>query len=171
MEGHNLRLQLIEYLQSVQYDYDLYGRGFNQIDNKFDALYPYKYSIAIENSRFNHYWTDKITDCFLSWTLPFYYGAQNIHKYFPKESFIIINPNRKEETLKIIKNVILNKYQFFPFMTSEIKNHQDHFKNDRKNQYFIPGNIAPWEKGGYEYVTLSRKFEWRIRKLMNKKPY
>lgn len=190
MEGHRLRLQLIKYFRSVQYDYDLYGRGFNQIENKFDGLYPYKYSIAIENSRYNHYWTDKIADCFLSWTLPFYYGAPNIYKYFPKESIILINPNRKEETLDIIKNavrnrlwderidsireareLILNKYQFFPFMSNEIKNHQYHYKNAEKKNYTIPRNIAPWEKNGEGSVSIYRKIEWKIRKLCDVRPY
>ena len=190
MEGHRLRLQLIKYLGSVQYDYDLFGRGFNQIENKFDGLYPYKYSIAIENSRYNHYWTDKIADCFLSWTLPFYYGAPNIYKYFPKESIILINPNRKEETLDIMRNsvrnrlwderidsikeardLILNKYQFFPFMTKEIKKHQYKQRNAKKKKVNITSNIAPWEKNGDQFISIYRKIEWKIRKMCGIKPF
>ena len=190
MQGHRLRLNLIKYFKSVNYDYDLYGRGFNEIQNKFHALYPYKYSIAIENTKFNHYWTDKIADCFLSWTLPFYYGAPNIYKYFPKDSIILINPNRKQETLDIINNaisnrlwekridsikeardLILNKYQFFPFISNHIKNHQNKYRNSKIRSYTIPSNIAPWENKSHHSVSIYRKIEWRIRKLFDIRPY
>mgnify|MGYP001248928895 FL=1 len=190
MSGHQIRLKFLKYLQNSKYDFDLFGKGINPIDNKFDALYPYKYSIAIENSFYPHYWTDKIADCFLSWTMPFYFGAPNINKYFPKDSFVLINPKKPKKALDKIKRsvdegiweknigaikeareLILNKYQFFPFIVNEI-NKRD-AKTDRliKKSYFIPQNIAPWEEGGKNLISLGRKIEWRIRKSMNLKPY
>ena len=190
MLGHQLRLDLVKYLRESKYDFDLFGRGINPIDNKFDALYPYKYSIAIENSFFPHYWTDKIADCFLSWTMPFYCGAPNIGRYFPKDSFILIDPSNPRRTLDKIKRsidqgiwdkkidaireareLILNKYQFFPFIVNEINKTFARTIHLRKRNYYIPGNIAPWEEGGEQLIPLTRKFEWRIRKAMNLKPY
>lgn len=92
MPGHELRLNLIDYLREQKVDFDLFGRGIRPIEDKCDALYPYKYSIAIENTVCPHYWTEKIADCFLSWTMPFYYGAPNIFDYFPEKSLVWIDP-------------------------------------------------------------------------------
>jgi hypothetical protein len=156
-EGHILRMSFKDYLLHENINFDLWGRGFTTIEDKFDGLYPYKYSIAIENYSCHDYWTEKIADCFLSWTMPIYYGAKNITKYFPKESMILIDPNNKEKALEIIKdsiannlfeeridyiqearNLILNEYQFFPFVTQLIKDSNINLSN--KKWSFIPKN-------------------------------
>ena len=58
---------------------------------KWNGLYPYQYSIACENNHVNNYFTEKLIDCFLSWTIPIYYGCPNITDFFPAESMIRIN--------------------------------------------------------------------------------
>jgi hypothetical protein len=138
--GHALRLGFIDYLHQHKFLFHLYGRGFQPIEDKFDAIFPNKYSIAIENFSCDDYWTEKIADCFLSWTMPVYFGCTNIKNYFPEQSMILIDPNRPEEALRIINNalsrdawrqnleyikeareLILNKYQFFPSIAEKIK--------------------------------------------------
>ena len=138
--GHSLRLSFMDYMQKQKFPFHLYGRGFQAIDDKFDAIFPCKYSIAIENFSCNDYWTEKIADCFLSWTMPIYFGCTNIKNYFPEGSMIFIDPNNPAEAIKIIseaintnlwkKNIehikearelVLNKYQFFPSIAEKIK--------------------------------------------------
>jgi Glycosyltransferase family 10 (fucosyltransferase) C-term len=138
--GHLLRLGFIDYLQQQKFPFHLFGRGFQPVDDKFDVIFPYKYSIAIENFSCNDYWTEKIADCFLSWTMPVYYGCTNITDYFPEQSMICIDPNRPQEALQRIsramqadawkqnlayikeaRELILNKYQFFPSVAEKIK--------------------------------------------------
>ena len=34
-----------------------------------------------------NYFSEKFTDCILSWTIPIYYGCPNIDKYFPKDCY------------------------------------------------------------------------------------
>lgn len=138
--GHAIRLKFMEFLQERQFPFDLYGRGFQPIDDKFDGIAPYKYSIAIENFACNDYWTEKIADCLLSWTMPIYYGALNIAQYFPEKAMIRIDPTRPEEALRIIRDavdsdawsknlehirearqLILDKYQFFPYIANKIR--------------------------------------------------
>lgn len=139
--GHKRRMKFFEYIsESDSISVDLYGRGINVIADKFDALSPYKYSLAIENSSSNNYWTEKISDCLLSYTLPIYYGCTNLSKYFPDESFVSIDINKPDEAVEIIRQTIaedgwshrldairearelvLNKYQLFPFITREIE--------------------------------------------------
>lgn len=162
LNGHTKRLRFLNFLKENRFEFDLFGRGINSIEDKFDALYPYKYSIAIENSSYPHYWTEKIADCFLSWTMPIYYGCSNITSYFPSESMIIIDIKKPNKSLEIIKeavadgrwtknlgaieearNLVLNKYQFFPKMAEYIKTVD---KEDRgKREYRIPQYPGFWE--------------------------
>ncbi len=155
-EGHRLRMAFLEFLNSKQFPLRLFGRGFNPIDDKFDGIYPYKYSIAVENYSCNDYWTEKIADCLLSWTLPFYYGAKNIQKFLPEGSMVHIDPAKPEESLDIInaaisedlwakrldaireaRELILEKYQFFPAIARKIEEMK--LKPGRKLK-LIPGN-------------------------------
>lgn len=138
--GHVDRMQFLNSIQD-QISFDLFGKGFNFIEDKWDGLYPYKYSLAVENYRGPYYWTEKISDCFLSWTMPIYYGCTNLEEYFPRESFIKININEPEEAIEIIKesiekklweksidaishsrNLVLNEYNIFPYITKKISN-------------------------------------------------
>jgi hypothetical protein len=160
LEGHILRMSFKDFLLQENLSFDLYGRGFTPVDDKFDGLYPYKYSIAIENYSCDDYWTEKITDCFLSWTMPVYYGAKSITKYFPEKSMILIDPNDQKRSLFIIKDaiaynlfeerinyieeardLILNKYQFFPLIAQLIRDSNIDCSN--KEWSFIPKNNPP----------------------------
>ncbi len=85
---------------------DVYGRGFNEIPDKFDALSSYKYSIAIENNVLNDYFTEKISECFLTETMPIYYGCPNIHEYYDTKSIISIDIDNYKEAIDIIEKTI-----------------------------------------------------------------
>ncbi|MDR2388333.1 MAG: hypothetical protein LBD89_00910, partial [Tannerellaceae bacterium] len=169
LEGHLLRMAFKDFLLQENLNFDLWGRGFAPIDDKFDGLYPYKYSMAIENYSCNDYWTEKISDCFLAWTMPIYYGAKNIRNYFPEQSMILIDPNDPKQSLSIIKEailgngfeeridyiaeareLILNKYQFFPMIAQWIRDSDIDFS--KKKSYFIPRNTPP-----RNYRSLARK--------------
>ena len=45
---------------------DVFGIGRKKVADKWDALAPYKYHIALENSSYKDYWTEKLSDTFLS---------------------------------------------------------------------------------------------------------
>ena len=64
---------------------DVFGKGIKEVADKWDILAPYKYHIALENSSYKDYWTEKLSDTFLSFCYPIYYGCPNIEKYFDKE--------------------------------------------------------------------------------------
>ena len=85
-------------------------------------------------------WTEKLADCFLSWTMPIYYGCSNLTKYFPPKSFIQIDINSPESTIQKLKTkltqefwessldsireareLVLNKYQLFPFLVEQFE--------------------------------------------------
>jgi hypothetical protein len=101
--GHRRRLRFVERLLELL-PIERFGRGFRALPDKWDGLAPFRYSVAVENSRHDHYWTEKITDCFLAGTVPIYWGAPNIKDYFPEEAMIIIDTLDPLEVARIIKN-------------------------------------------------------------------
>jgi len=81
-------------------------------DSKYKGLKNYKYSLCIENSCYDNYFTEKITDCLLSWTIPIYFGCTNIEKYFPEHSYYWIDinePNSIDSLYEIIQKPITEK--------------------------------------------------------------
>jgi len=86
MQGQQLRHKVIQKHARV-FDAVL-GRGYREIGDKIEGLKDYRYSLAIENCRQNYYFTEKIIDCFLSGTVPIYWGCPSIGLFFDKEGII-----------------------------------------------------------------------------------
>lgn len=83
--GQNVRLKFISENRNK---FDLFGRGFNEIKLKEDGLIDYMFSVAIENAKYNDYFTEKILDCFATGTIPIYFGTNNISNYFNSNGII-----------------------------------------------------------------------------------
>jgi hypothetical protein len=91
---------------------NVYGSGFRPLEDKREALDPYRYHVAMENTIFPNYITEKITDAFLGLCLPFYVGAPNLLDYFPAESYIQLDPDKPDEAAQIIREAIAhNEYE------------------------------------------------------------
>jgi hypothetical protein len=96
--GHNQRSRAHNLLNEQSINCDFYGSGAgNFIDFKITGLKDYMFSIAMENeappylfSPNNDYFSEKIIDCFLSGTIPIYYGNPRISEYFNSDGIIII---------------------------------------------------------------------------------
>jgi len=87
------RLLLVKDILDSKLDIDVYGKGLieifgehpklkGEIDNKLEALKDYQFSICIENTQENNYFTEKLTDCILTDSTPIYIGCPNIDDYF-----------------------------------------------------------------------------------------
>lgn len=87
---HLFRLEVVKKYSSKC---DLYGRGFNEIQNKLMGLKDYCFSFVIENATYSNMFTEKITDCFVTGTIPIYYGMNNIGDFFNKDGIIILDDN------------------------------------------------------------------------------
>lgn len=106
-QGHIDRMLFVEKLKAYFGDnIDVYGRGINDFEDKWEVLSQYKYHIVIENSSQSYYWTEKMGDCLLSETFPFYYGCTNMADYIPKGSFIPIDIKQPEQAIAIIEKAI-----------------------------------------------------------------
>jgi len=140
LPGHTRRYALLKALQEDNgINIDLFGRAIKPIDDKWDALAPYQYSLAIENSSSLDYWTEKVADCFLARAIPIYHGCLNLGDYFPKDSFIWLdidnptnsirdikkilakdNPIKRLSALEEARDMVLNRYQLFPFIADKV---------------------------------------------------
>lgn len=101
--GHVRRIEFVRQLKEYYGDkLDVFGRGFNDFADKWDVLAPYKYHIAIENCGDRYYWTEKLSDCFLTETFPFYFGCSNVFDYFSPVSLQHIDISDFERTVHII---------------------------------------------------------------------
>jgi hypothetical protein len=147
--GHRKRLRFLDDLQRNEVGLDLFGRGFKGIEDKWDALAPYRYSLAIENFANQYYWSEKIADCFLAWTMPIYFGCSRIGDYFPPESMVVIDIDdpeaidqirdalasdrwsRNRDAIECARNLVLDRYQLFPFLAAEIRSVSDSDMRER----------------------------------------
>lgn len=137
LPGHRRRSEFLAFVRKDgSVDIDYFGRAIRFIEDKWDGLAPYKYSVVIQNSSSPDYWTDVVADSFLSWTVPIYYGCTNLEDYFPADAFIRIDIDQPEHSLKTMqslakeddwdrrlpalekaRDMVLHRHQFFPHIT------------------------------------------------------
>src|ERR1700677_4819136 len=67
---------------------DAFGHGFRAVEEKSEALNTYAYSIAIENSVQDAYFTEKLVDCFTTGTVPIYWGTRTFARHFDSDGLI-----------------------------------------------------------------------------------
>lgn len=129
-KGHRDRVRFVERIVKDKIDYiDIYGNGYSYIEDKFDILSKYRYSIVIENCQYPDYWTEKLADCILSGCCPIYYGANNIDTYFPNYNFPRININDYKISIKQVELILRND-----FYCDYVK-HLDYLKGKILNDY------------------------------------
>jgi hypothetical protein len=142
------RHELFKGLLSTGLDVHFFGRDWNLQDsrykgaphNKSEGIVNYQYSIAIENSSYDNYLTEKFFDCIVCDTIPIYYGCTNTEKIYPTESFIeldfsgpiektveqvtriynIDDYSKRISSLAEAKNLYYTKYNIFSFLNNLI---------------------------------------------------
>jgi hypothetical protein len=139
--GHEFRRKFLYELQK-HVPIDVFGRGICEFKSKWDVLSPYRYAVVLENFIHPWYWSEKISDCFLSWTMPFYVGCDRIHEYFPAAALahlplcpveaarciaLHVEQDRWRSSLAAINDArekVLSRYGLFPYLASLIKAHE-----------------------------------------------
>ncbi len=87
---------------------DVYGKNSRPVRHKAEGLDDYCYHIAVENHIGKHHWTEKLSDSFLGYSLPFYVGCTNAADYFPPRSFIPLDLRDHKKALQTIREAIAN---------------------------------------------------------------
>ena len=101
------RLAFVEQLrQHFGSAIDFYGRGFTDVEDKADAIWPYRYHIVLENDHTECFMTEKLSDAFLGWSYPIYFGGNEAHHRFPLGSFTAIDIYQPAQALQVIRNVL-----------------------------------------------------------------
>ncbi|CAH6418478.1 Hypothetical protein POVN_LOCUS194 [uncultured virus] len=113
--GHIKRLALNAFLDTHMDTFDLYGRDpfpyksyRGPVATKDEGLFPYKYTIAAENSVEHDYFTEKLSDAILSECLTFYWGCPNVEDYIDPRAFIRVDAENPQSVLDTIKTSIAN---------------------------------------------------------------
>lgn len=110
-QRHTLHHQRYHFTQEIKKripELEIFGLGVRPIDDKAEALDPYRYHLVVENFFGEHHWTEKLADVFLGAALPFYCGCPNAADYFPAESFIPLPIHDIEASAAIIEAAIAN---------------------------------------------------------------
>jgi hypothetical protein len=105
--GQRQRLALLDYLKAELGDAIVhYGRGFNPIGDKLDAILPHRFHLVLENSSSPDYWTEKLADAYLGWAYPIYSGCPNLHDYFPSNGFTPVDASQPAATVETIRKLL-----------------------------------------------------------------
>lgn len=127
---NNINIDLSLRRQSLIYDgydsglVDIYGkdwpagmtmghsRGAGWHKSKLTILNEYQYNIALENTSFDYYCTEKIWDSIRGYCLPIYSSLNNrIYELFPEDSFIDVDQFPKNRDLyQYIRNLSTGRY-------------------------------------------------------------
>jgi hypothetical protein len=177
MPGHKLRYKFIsEIIKHFSNDIDVFGKDYKPVEDKADAILPYKMSICIENSSIDDYWTEKLSDVYLGYTIPIYYGCRNIEKYFSKLSMITFDIKNLYNSLTLIEYAIKNcdeiyqdklnyikdsrikileDYNLFPVLVNYLMKIKKERNNKRENFHLKPNHSF----FGYKTSFYALKFE------------
>jgi hypothetical protein len=103
---------LVELADALGGQVDVFGKGHRWVEHKAEGIDAYRYHIAVENHIGPHHWTEKLSDAFLGYSLPFYVGCSNAADYFPEDSFIALDIRDTQETLARIRQAVAdNEYE------------------------------------------------------------
>ncbi len=106
-EDHRRRLDFVRLLQQRFGDsIDFLGRGFCPVEDKADAIFEYKYHLVLENDHSDFFMTEKLSDAFLGWSYPIYFGGSEAYHRFPLGSFTSVDIYQPEQALAIIADVM-----------------------------------------------------------------
>ena len=106
-EAQRARLALVRLLKEQLGDeLHVYGRGFNPVDDKMSAIAPYKYHVVLENNLLPHFWTEKLSDAWLGWSLPLYLGAPNLGSACPAAGFVALPASGPEACVQTVRQAL-----------------------------------------------------------------
>lgn len=73
-----------------------------------DCLFESMFHVAFENYVSDHYFTEKVIDCFASYTVPIYYGCPKIGDHFDAEGILMASSH--QEVIDILNSLTPDDY-------------------------------------------------------------
>jgi hypothetical protein len=162
-------------------DVDFFGRGFSHVDDKIDAILPYRFHIVLENSQYDHYFTEKLSDCLICGTYPIYFGCPNLNEYIPTNSYLAIDIDDLQGSLLKIehaidgefdikyrnaldqaKQLIMHKHNFFPMIVSLIEKMEREGTHETYKPVQYGQEMIPYYHPRFTSMFgVSENFTWR----------
>lgn len=104
---HRERLAFAERLKAeLGDDFLIYGKGFQPVADKAEAIDGFRYHLALENCMVADCFTEKLFDPLIGWALPVYAGCPNVEEYLPADSFVRIDIARPEQAIATIRDLL-----------------------------------------------------------------
>jgi hypothetical protein len=96
-EGHNLRHTVWNRQSEIRTVKKFWvsrqggpvAMGWPMLGDSKTVMFDAKFHIAIENTRSRYYFTEKLMDCFMTETVPIYWGCLNIGDYFDVRGMLV----------------------------------------------------------------------------------
>jgi hypothetical protein len=115
MPGHFIRHEVYarqnEFNIPIQF-WDVLGNREDNFEkkrqDKISTFTPYQFSLCIENSSRDNYFSEKITDCILHKTIPIYWGCSNIEYYYNSKG--IIQVKNADEIIRVVNSLTPDYY-------------------------------------------------------------
>jgi hypothetical protein len=136
--GHQYRHIIARHILKYNLPIDIWGNGADNYKQEFpnnkyikggfksmeEMCKNYLFTIVIENTSHDHYFTEKIINPFLNNTVPIYWGCKKVEEYFPKHTIrltgnitrdviiihsVLRSPNKYIAEYKIDQEMVLNK--------------------------------------------------------------
>jgi hypothetical protein len=137
LPGHMLRHNTKDIILKKR-EYELFFPNSIPMDKKYELFKDTMFHISIENTKNINYISEKIIDCFMSFTVPIYWGCPNIKDYFNTDgiiffetidelNYILDNLNTEEYKKRLPAilenyNVASQNYAFYSDRVNEVIN-------------------------------------------------
>lgn len=165
-DGQRQRLEFLEALKAELGDLIVhFGKGFQPIPDKLDAILPYACHLVLENCRTPHYWSEKLADAYLGHAFPFYLGAPNLADHFARDAFEAVDPadpadaarrirdalatglhTRRAAALRHARGQILGDYNFFTHLGRLAETHHTLGATPRKVEVLSHKAFRPFPR-------------------------
>ena len=119
LPGHRLRHETKSIIIKER-KYNLFFPPFITVDEKYKLFEGAMFHIAIENTKNINYISEKIIDCFMSYTIPIYWGCPNISEFFNTKGIIFFDT--KEQLNTILDN--LTEKDYYDRLDAIIENYE-----------------------------------------------
>jgi len=145
--GHRLRHKIADHLiDQGNLNVDFFGGRFGNLpqpqaigsetlysihhpsNRKIDALKNYMFTICILPCKVDYYFDEKLIDCFLTGTVPIFWGCPSIGKFFDTRGMLIFDTF--EECIDLLKKINTETYyNMLPYI-------EENFEEAKKYAYF-----------------------------------
>lgn len=98
------------------------GSYIDWASGKTKPYKDYKFTVAVENCREDFYFSEKLIECFLTKTVPIYWGCPSISNFFDTKGFITF------DNIIDLKNILQNRDYLINFYNSQYSNIETNYQ-------------------------------------------